>query len=439
MLSRPVYKYHFRLSLMLWLLVSWVGQYVFADEPVVTLLAAGDVQWSKWPANDEAAGNGQVFYDVGETPLLEGGWQPLPRLISEDTMAILEKKSPKFMRRFKHEIESEFGFPLEKVSTYYTGLKRHQLTFESDTEWANYPFQKVTDIFRKADIAFVNLENPLSDDAPKVGMLRAPTVLSNGLANAGIDVVSIANNHMMDAQIWGLYDTMSSLDKAGVKYIGAGKNLSQAREPYIVEKRGIKIAFLAYTQYENNGPLGFATPAHAGVMPLDPLVIKADIKRIRSQVDQIIVSFHWDIFSFDPPKQFDLHPDAVAFAHDIIDAGADAILGHGPHVPRAVEYYKNKPILYSMGHLILSFGDLPIWVDNYVARLNITKSAIPSVEIMPVAGKLKDQDLSQPYFLSGQRAQSMLEHLQQLSSNMGGKLIVEGNRGILTADNEDNL
>lgn len=401
---------------------------VHADPNSITLVAAGDVQWSPKQPKLESGG---VFFDPGGKTLLEGGWQPIPRLLSSETMASLQDNNPEILQRHYRKTEEEYGFPIEKFNAHFVGFKRHDLTFSSVSKWAKHPFLKVGEVFRNADIAFVNLETPLSDKAPKVGMFRAPTALTEGLVEAGVDVVSIANNHMLDAQIWGLYDTLTSLENAGINYVGAGKNLTQARKPYIVEKQGIKIALLAYSQSENNGVSSFATPVHAGIMPLDPLVIKADIKRIKHQVDHVILSFHWDIYAHDSSQKFDLHPDAVAFAHEMIDAGADAILGHHPHIPKAVEYYKGKPILYSMAHLIFSF-ELPSFVDNYVARLNITKEAISSVEILPVAGR--GGDLSQPFFLEGERAAKMLNHLKTLSDGRGGTLRIMGNKGILTAN-----
>lgn len=404
---------------------------VSTQPEMITVVAAGDVEWSR---NQSSGETGSIFLDPGLVKHAEGGWKPIPRLLISETMTLLEDY-PEVLERQKQltkmKAENEYGVSVEVLNNSFYGMKRHDQSFASDLEWATHPFQKLRDVFRSADIAFVNLETPLSDDAPKVGSFLAPTILAKGLSDAGIDIVSVANNHMLDAQIWGLYDTLESLNKAGLSPVGGGKNITQARKPYIVEKHGIKVAFLAYSQQENNGPKSFATPSRAGIAPLDPLLIKADIQRVRAQVDHVVLSFHWDNYAHDKTKKFDLHPDAVAFAHRMIDAGADAILGHHPHVPRAVEYYKGKPILYSMGHLIFSFS-LPSFVDNFVARLNITKDAITSVEILPVAGK--HEELSQPYVLEGARANHMLTQLQTLSKGMGGTLRIEGNKGILTAN-----
>lgn len=422
----------FRLALCIFMSMS--ASLSFAAQGVVTLVAAGDVEWSGKFFEKKSE---SVFYDPGEKTLLEGGWMPIPRLISSETMDIVGKDNPDILRRHREMSESAqkvsesyLGYSGEQVAKHYAGRKFHELSFSSESEAAIYPFRKVADTFRKADIAFINLESPMSDNAPKVGAFRTPSSFRQGLVEAGIDVISLANNHMMDAQVWGLYETLENLDEVGIHHVGAGKDLAQARQPFVVEKHGVKIAILAYSQVENSGISGFATASNAGVAPMDPLLIKEDIKRIKPSVDHVILSFHWDIFAFDAARSFDLHPDAVSFAHDMIDAGADAILGHHPHVPRAVEYYKGKPILYSMGNLIFGMG-LPSWIDNYVARLNITKKSISSVEILPVAGVFSD--LAQPYFLEGQRAKTMLNNLKHISKEYGGKLRIEGDKGILTS------
>jgi len=119
----------------------------------------------------------------------------------------------------------------------------------------------------------------------------------------------------------------------------------------------------------------------------------------------------------------------VTFARDIIDAGADVILGHGPHLPRAIEVYNGKPIFYSMGHLFFSIN-LPHWMDNYVPRVEFSKNAIESLEIIPVAGT--GRGLGQPYPLTGKRAKAALDNLQGLSEELGTKIAIRGDRGFLS-------
>src|SRR5690606_34902650 len=153
------------------------------------------------------------------------------------------------------------------------------------------------------------------------------TALADALRWAGIDVVSIANNHAFDAEEMGLFDTIDALARAGVGRVGGGRDLEDARRPFVIERNGIRFAFLGYTQFVNGGPSAFALPNRSGVVPLNPLVIKEDIRRVRDQVDYVVVSFHWS-----RENTQEIHEEDRKFAHEIIDAGADIILGHHPHV-----------------------------------------------------------------------------------------------------------
>ena len=390
----------------------------------LVLVAAGDVEWS----GNGLGGGGAVIYDDGGKNLLEGGWQPIPRLMTAEAVEALGAVGEALMAARMAEYEKSYGATAEHISTTYVDLKVHDLEFDNETEWAEYPFQRIAPLFRAADFAFINLETPLSDDAYRVGVFRTPTAFVQGLTFAGIDIASLANNHMLDAERDGMFDTIATLEAAGITPIGAGDDLEDARAPAIIEHDGVRIAMLAYTQYENAGLNSFANTARAGVVPLDPLIIKEDIRRVRDQVDHVVLSFHWDIYHFDVSRSSELHPGAVEFAREMIDAGADAVLGHHPHVPRAVEMYRGKPILYSMAHLIFSFG-LPQWGDNYVARLTFSKERVEQVEILPVAGRW--DDLAQPYLLEGERARGVLDKLQALSNHLGTRLEINGNAGLL--------
>ncbi len=394
---------------------------------VVTLVAAGDVEWS----GTNLGSSGSIVMDNEGRTLLEGGWQPIPRFLSNERMAELAAAGSPLVTRITKEREEAYGASREHLSTTYAQLKAHDLDFASTEEWARFPFQKIAPVFRAADIAFVNLESPLSDRAHRTGIFRTPTAFADGLQFAGIDVVSTANNHALDTGRQGLFDTKAALIQAGMAPFGSGENLEDARRPAVVERNGVTFAFLAYAQYENSGTIGFATPDRAGVVPLDPDIIKEDIARVRSEVDHVILSFHWDIYHFDVSRSHELHPRAVEFAHEMIDAGADAILGHHPHVPRAVEVYRGRPIFYSMGHLIFSFG-LPQWGDNYLARVQFSKQRVERVEVLPVAGRW--DDLAQPYLVEGGRARALLNKLQALSGHLGTSIRIDGDVGILEID-----
>jgi len=315
------------------------------------------------------------------------------------------------------------GRVLETPGTHYIAAIHYDLTFDSPEDEARYPFHNIAPVLREADITFANLETPLSDDARHSGAFRTPMAFADGLRWAGIDVVSTANNHALDAEGEGLLDTREALWKAGVAAVGSGRDLEDARRPFIIERDGMKIGFLGYAQFANAGTSAFAQDDRPGVVPLDPFIIEEDIHRLRDQVDYVVVSFHWAI-----ENSQDTHPDARAFAHRIIDAGADVILGHHPHVPRGVEVYKGKVIFYSLGNFIFGHNH-DYWMNNYLARLHLTREGVGEVEILPISGR--GNDLSQPFLLEGEDAAALLQDVQARTRALDTTMEIRGNVGII--------
>ena len=193
-------------------------------------------------------------------------------------------------------------------------------------------------------------------------------------SDCGFDVVSVASNHSMD---WGpdaMLDTIDVLRKRGIATVGAGANLAEARTPAIVERNGVRIAFLAYCSVLHEGYE--AGPNHPGVAPLrvhtyyeaaeyqagmPPRVVTVpygedlaglieDVKSARSKTDVVIVSLHWGLH-FIPRAMADYQ---AVVAQAAFAAGADLILGHHAHVPKAVGVYGGKVCFYSLSNFIMS-------------------------------------------------------------------------------------
>ncbi|MBX6365122.1 MAG: CapA family protein [Gemmatimonadetes bacterium] len=365
----------------------------------ITLLAGGDINWSRTIKPRPA------FFD--RDSLKKGEWPLVPFLNTPEDIAYLRAMGVQpdtTLRRDRNNIE-------------------YELTFASDVEEQRYPLEKVAPLFREADVAFANLENPLTDVGRWTGAFRGSPTFADALRWAGIDVVSVANNHAFDDSEAGLEETIRNLWRAGVGYVGGGRDLEDARRPFVIERGGVRIAFLGYTQFVNGGPQSFATPELPGVVPLDPRIIKEDIQRVRDDVDYVVVSFHWGT-----ENHQETEPAQREFAHAIIDAGADIILGHHPHVPRGIEVYKGKVIVYSFGNMIFGHSH-PYWMDNYLARFTLDRKRIKQVEILPIAGKLTT--LAQPYVLTGEPARALLTDIQKRSAEMDTKLDIKGDVGIL--------
>ena len=366
----------------------------------VELLAGGDMEWSRLPYRPTVA----YSHDPGN-------WIPIPYLNLEEN---------------RDSIRARIGTDELDVTyqeQHYLTLQR-DISFETEQEEWRYPFQRTREMLQSADVTFANLEMPISDRAQ---VRQIASVGARGFADAldwaGFDVISLANNRILDAETMGLFDTMDALSQAGVGWVGAGHDLDEARQPHIVERKGMKIAFLAYTYRVNvYGPDGFARPGGAGVMALDPFIIREDVRRVRDEVDFVVLSFHWGVGSENIPEE------ARKFAREMIDAGADVILGHHSHVPKGVEVYKGRVILYSLANFAFGHSH-DYFTDNFVARLTLARGGIRRVELVPIAGL--GLDVVQPYILEGERAQRLLRNLQNMSAQLDTELTIEGDVGVI--------
>ncbi len=200
-----------------------------------------------------------------------------------------------------------------------------------------------------ADLTLANFENPVirgavwHPDAPSfTGDLR----LMPELDQAGIDGVTLGNNHILDAGTTGLQETMGHLNDAGIAHAGAGMDLAQARKPMIFERGKTKIGVLSY-QGVPYYRWAWATKTTPGTTPLLQKVMEEDIKRLRPKVDLLVVMPHWGIEYLATPE-----PKQVRLAHAAIDAGADIVIGDHAHWAKGIEMYEGKPIYYGVGNFL---------------------------------------------------------------------------------------
>jgi len=239
-------------------------------------------------------------------------------------------------------------------------------------------FSEVGALLRAPDILFANLESPYSD-TPGVSMTANIAVVPrahnlNAYAPAGFSVMSMANNHIVDGGHAAMLQTRGRLLEQGILTCGAGKNLLEARRPAIIERRGVKVGFLAYASvfphgYEARSNVPGLAPLRAynhfyefpefygpGSLPRvetipdpqDHKNLEADIEALRGEVDILAVSFHWGEYR----QPFVLTDHERRTARLCIDRGADVVIGHHHHALRGVEWYKGRPIFYGLGHLV---------------------------------------------------------------------------------------
>ena len=206
----------------------------------------------------------------------------------------------------------------------------------------------VRDVIKGADLAMANFENPAPNrfrwHTSKTVFTADPTLIG-GLADAGIDYVGLANNHIGDAGDNGILQTIANLKKEGVKSSGAGKDLAAAQKPAIFDVNGTRVAILAYDAI---APGYHAATGEPGSSKLTIKAVRAGVKAARkSGADVVIVFPHWGTEYRYSPFQ-----NQQKLARQIIDAGADMIIGNHAHYAAAVEIYKGKPIWYALGNFV---------------------------------------------------------------------------------------
>lgn len=243
-----------------------------------------------------------------------------------------------------------------------------------------YPFLKIADTLRGADLAIGNLEGPISSRGTKVGSIysfRHPTERLDGLTFAGFDALSLANNHIWDYGREALEDTLDLLRNSGVAPVGAGRNFEEANAPYVAEVKGTRIAFFSYTNLYP--PSLWATADAAGVST--PVVerVEQSIAAIRDSVDLVVVLWHWGD-EYQPRS----HPREQAIARALLDAGADLIVGHHPHVVQEIEFYKGKFIAYSLGNFVFDQGFSEETMRGFMLRVVVRDKKIVAAVPFPI-------------------------------------------------------
>jgi poly-gamma-glutamate synthesis protein (capsule biosynthesis protein) len=235
------------------------------------------------------------------------------------------------------------------------------------------PFNRVGSILKEADLAVGNLESPVSDGGEVVE--KPYTFRANpsatGLLASYFGALSLANNHSGDYGPHALQDTMRHLRAANIPFFGAGNNLAEAHEPLILTRRGVRIALLGYDEFlPRSFEAGYDTPGVA--WSEDEQVIR-DIRRARTHGADIVIPFlHWGWENEDKPCQ-----RQVEFAQNMIDAGADAVVGTHPHVTQTIDTYRGKPIVYSLGNFVFSLIDYEANRTGWILRLDVNaKGAI---------------------------------------------------------------
>lgn len=243
-----------------------------------------------------------------------------------------------------------------------------------------------------ADLTLANFENPVVEGAvyhPEEATFTGDLRLMPILEQAGIDGVTLGNNHVLDAGTSGLEETLGHLDRAGIKRAGAGMDLAEAREPMIFDLGGTKVGVLSHLSipgYE----WAWATETTPGTAPLVEDVLREDVERLRREVDLVVVMPHWGTEYLAEPE-----PNQVELAHAAVDAGADLVVGGHAHWPKGIEIYEGAPIYYGVGNFLLDQSWSEETSTGIFAEITLNEDRIVQVEPVPFVLL----DYAQPNFL----------------------------------------
>ena len=261
-------------------------------------------------------------------------------------------------------------------------------------EGFTYPLEAVVATTRAADLFLVNLEcaitprNVQYSGPEKAFYFRADPVAADTLTYAGVDLVSLANNHALDADYDGLRDTLAILDEKEILYVGAGATIEAATRPAFLEAKGMRLGVLAYCDHQRDFAARVDRPGicYADLFDPDtPARLAREVEALARQVDHVIVAFHW---------QANWVPCVSSFyrslARQLVEAGARIIWGHSPHHFQGVEWIDGSVVLYATGDLVDDYRLVPEFRNDrqLLFQLLVSEQRVEQVRAYPLELKL---------------------------------------------------
>lgn len=347
------------------------------------------------------------------------------------------------------------------------------LTFGGDmivrrpfSQLADNGFKALLGVIRDSDVSFANLEIPLTQEEspdPEFPLpIKANPKIAEEISWAGFDVVSLANNHTMNYKAKGLRDTLQALGKHNIKIAGAGMDIKEALSPTYISAKGNKIAFISFLSHSlaSIERAGIKKPGLACVRAYDVIIttpqgspkttiaplawdvqnMEETIRRVKEKADFVVVAlhFHW-VLDHIP----DSVPEQKLVTHAAVDAGANLIVGHGPHKLRGIEVYKGKYIFYSIGNFAYQIGreldevtlkmlyPKRTWklkseegfYQSIVPRITISKNDVTKVEVLPIQLIRHGDYRGIPKLADVEVGKAIIDHLTELSSNYGTRIV----------------
>lgn len=299
----------------------------------------------------------------------------------------------------------------DRLLVHFAGDTMFSGKVEERLEKAGYelPYEYVRGLFQNDDLSVLNLETPVTTGGEpaedKTYVFKSPPKAIGPMAQAGVDAVNLANNHVLDQGVPGLLDTMKALRQQNVKYVGAGKNSKEAYAPVYVERRGIKIALFGFSRVvpEPGWVAGANKPGVASVYA--PEAALNAIQAARKNADLVFVMAHWG-----KERTTKLEEHQQKLAHAFIDAGADLVIGGHAHVMQGLEQYKGKWIAYSTGNFIFTKSKDPKTWETAVFAASCTRDGDCDLKLIPFR-----TELGQPVPMNAEDGSKLLKEIEGFS------------------------
>ncbi|SHE34235.1 poly-gamma-glutamate synthesis protein (capsule biosynthesis protein) [Fodinibius roseus] len=269
--------------------------------------------------------------------------------------------------------------PIKILITGDTHLGSGRVESLAITNSTEQLFGNFTSKIQNADISVTNLESPLIDKGStisKIGPnLKSPVQSLKVLKNVGFNLLTLANNHIMDYGEEGLLSTLKACSETGIETVGAGKNSKEASQPFMKAIKGTRVGILNIAENE----FGTTNNGSPGAYALNPVKNFYQINKISEAVDNLIVVVHGGHERYPLPS-----PRMKETYHFFIDAGAAAVVGHHPHCYSGYEVYNNAPIFYSIGNFMFDkyTSAQSDWSKGYMVELNIDNESL-EFDIIP--------------------------------------------------------
>ncbi len=276
------------------------------------------------------------------------------------------------------------------------------------------PYQALADDLRSADILVGSLDGAITDRAdpdkcPETMSLNGPARVVEGLTYAGFDVITVATNHAKNCGIVGcwdnaLLDSINNLSAAGITPVGGGKNLAAARAPVIIERNGVRFAFLAGTTV---GAEMWAKENKPGTAPLRIKYVKRDIAAAREQADVVIVLAQWG-----PEYTHVPNWDQFEVAGAMMDAGATLVIGNQAHWVQAVEEFPDGIVAYALGNFVFDQPWSKKTRQGVLFEATFRGSTLESWQLLPIT---IDKKTFHPSWAGEEEAREILKNIEAAS------------------------